>query len=159
MQDIESLIKRIATTDFFSRMGCDPDPVDGVIYIRDVLKVFIEPEDSYFQGCYKNLEWLPTSPSQDDPFNSFPKPPKELVDWRISVSKAVMQSIKGSSKDKFITGAHDFSLAARNGACFAFRQYVSESYYRAPGTWSKVVELYLSGRWPAGYSGRKLIAI
>jgi len=159
MQDVKSLISRIADTEFFSRMGCDPDSRDNVIYIRDVFRVFVEPVYSDFHGYYENLEWLPTSPYQDDPFNSFPKPPKKLVSWRIDVTKTVMQSIKVGSTVKFIAGPHDYSLAARDGACFAFRQYISESYYGVSGEWSKVIELYLSGRWPVGYSDTKLIVI
>jgi len=159
MLDVEKLIDDIARTDFFSSMGKAPDVVEGVVYVESVFRVFIEPLESDFAGAYKDLEWLPTTPTQDDPFNSFPKPPKELADARLKVSKAVMQSVKGVAKDKFLSGAHDFSLAARNAACFAFRQYVSEVYYGGDGAWSKIVGLYFSGRWPVGYAGDKLIVI
>lgn len=159
MLDIEKLIDDIARTEFFSNMGKAHDVAEGVIYIERVFRVFIEPLESDFAGGYKDLEWLPTTPTQDDPFSSFPKPPKELVDARLKVSKAVMQSVKGVARDKFVTGAHDFSLAARNAACFAFRQYVSEDYYGGGGVWSKIVELYFSGRWPVGYARDRLIVI
>ena len=159
MLDIEKLIDDIAQTNFFSNMGKAPDVVEGVVYIESVFRVFIEPLESDFAGAYKYLEWLPTTPTQDDPFNSFPKPPKEIADARLKASKAVMQSVKRVAKDKFVSGAHDFSLAARNAACFAFRQYVSQVYYGGDGAWSKIVGLYFSGRWPVGYAGEKLIVI
>lgn len=159
MLDIVGLTDSIAATQFFSRMGCGSGSENNVIYVKDVFRVFVEPIDSDFHGYYKMIEWLPTSPTQDDPFNSFPKPPKDLVSLRIDVSKAVMRSIKAVSKEKLIVGAHDFSAAAANGACFAFRQYVSESYYGVSGAWSKVAHVYLSGRWPVGYSDDKLIVI
>ncbi|WP_156352029.1 hypothetical protein [Pseudomonas sp. NBRC 111130] len=159
MLDVEKLIDNVARTDFFSSMGKAPDAIEGVVYIESVFRVFIEPLEADFAGAYKDLEWLPTTPTQDDPFNSFPRPPQELVDARLRVSKAVMQSVKNVAKDKFVSGAHDFSLAARNAACFAFRQYVSEVYYGGDGIWSKIVDLYFSGRWPVGYAGEKLIVI
>ncbi|MFQ6572331.1 hypothetical protein [Pseudomonas sp. UM16] len=159
MLDAEKLVDDIARARFFSRMGCAPDLNEGVIYVESVFKVFVEPEESDFHGVYKNLEWLPTTPTQEDPFNSFPKAPKDLVELRLKVSKAVMQSIKEVPKEKFIAGAHDFSVAARNAACFAFRQYVSECYYGSGSVWSRVVDLYFSGRWPVGYSKDKLIVI
>jgi len=159
MLDTEKVIDGIARARFFSEMGCAPGFVEGVIYIENVHRVFVDPVESEFLGVYKDLKWLPTTPTQDDPFNSFPKSPKELVDLRIKVSKAVMQSVKYIPRDKFVSGVHDFSLAAKNAACFAFRQYMSECYYGSEGVWSKVVGLYFSGRWPVGYSKKKLIAI
>lgn len=159
MLDVEKLIYDIARIDFFSSMGKAPDMVEGVVYIESVFRVFVEPLESDFAGTYKDLEWLPTTPTQDDPFNSFPKPPKDLADARLRVSKAVLQSVKRGAKDKLVSGAHDFGLAARNAACFAFRQYVSEIHYGGGGAWSKIVGLYFSGRWPVGYAGGKLIVI
>ncbi|MCE0975759.1 hypothetical protein [Pseudomonas putida] len=159
MLDFEKLTDEIGRANFFSKMGGVPDKVENIIYIESVFRVFIEPVESEFLGAYENLEWLPTTPTQDDPFKSFPKPPKDLVDLRLRVSKAVMQSVKKVPKDKFLSGAHDFSLAARNAACFAFRQYVSECYYGEESAWLRIVELYFSGRWPVGYSKNKLIVI
>jgi hypothetical protein len=93
------------------------------------------------------------------PLILFPKPSKDLVDLRILVNKAVMQSIKSAPNDRLISGAHDFGLAARDAACFAFRQHVSELYYEIDGAWSKITKLYLSGRWPIAHSKDKLIMI
>ncbi|WP_312352224.1 hypothetical protein [Pseudomonas sp.] len=159
MFDVDELIYEVGRTEFFSKLGCATDLKSGVIYVESIFKVFVEPVESDFEGCYKDLEWLPTSPTQQDPFNVFPKPRKELVDSRLRVSKAVMQSIKSVPKYKFVCGSHDFSIAARNAACFAFRQYVSESYYGDKCVWSKVIDLYFSGRWPVGYSRDRIIAI
>ncbi|WP_236235820.1 hypothetical protein [Pseudomonas faucium] len=159
MRDVERLISDVLRASFFSKMGAAPDSASEVIFIEGVFRVFVDPVESQFLGTYQNLEWLPTTPTQEDPFHSFPKAPKDLVELRLKASKAVMQSIKYMPKEIFISGAHDFSLAARNAACFAFRQYVSECYYGSVGVWSRVVDLYFSGRWPVGYSKEKLIAI
>jgi len=89
--------------------------------VESIFKIILEPVESDFEGFYKDLEWLPTSPTQQDPFTVFRKSPKELVGSRLRVSKAVLQSIKSFPKDKFVYRSHDFSIAARNAACFAFR--------------------------------------
>lgn len=157
--DIEAISNKIRSVDFFSKMGCPPDEKNGVIYIENVRKVFIESLESDFRSLYGEVEWLPSTPTQEDPFNEFPKAPKELTDARIFVSKVVLDSVRGMAKDKFVSGAHDFSLAARNAACFAFRQYISECYYQKHGIWSRIVELYYSGRWPVGYVKQVLIAV
>jgi len=159
MFNVDELIDQVVRADFFSKMGQASDFKSGVIYIESVFKVFVQPDERDFEGYYKYLEWLPTSPTQEDPFRAFPKPSKELMDSRLRVSEAVMQSIKSVPKDKFVFGPHDFCIAARNAACFAFRQYVSESYYGDKGAWSKVIDLYFSGRWPVGYSKDKMIVI
>ena len=159
MLDFEKIIDEVGRASFFSRMGSAPDAIEGVIFIKSVFRVFVEPVDSDYFGAYKDLEWLPTTPTQDDPFKSFPKPPKDLVDLRLGVSRAVMQSVKHVPKDKFLSGGHDFSLAARNAACFAFRQYMSECYYGRDSAWKKIVELYFDGRWPVGYLKDNLIVI
>ncbi|WP_323600944.1 hypothetical protein [Pseudomonas putida] len=159
MLDFQNLFDEIGRANFFSKMGEVADKVENVIYIESVFKVFVEPVEAEFLGAYEDLEWLPTTSTQDDPFKFFPKPPKDLVDLRLGVSKAVLQSVRNVPKDKFLSGAHDFSVAARNTACFAFRQYVSECYYGEDSVWLKMVELYCSGRWPVGYSKDKLIVI
>lgn len=159
MLDMDSFIERIANVAFFAEMGRPGDSVADVVYVENVQRVFIDPVESDFQGLYKYLEWLPTTSTQEDPFNTFPKAPKDLVDIRLRISKAVMQAIKRVPKDKFVFGAHDFSVAARNAACFAFRQYASECYYESGKVWSKIVDIYLSGRWPVGYAEGKIIVI
>jgi hypothetical protein len=77
----------------------------------------------------------------------------------MKVSKAVMAATKNIDKSKFICVSHDFSLAARNGVCFAFRQYVSESYYGLGDRWAAIIKLYYSGHWPVGFFNKKIIVI
>lgn len=66
-----------------------------MIYIENVRKVFIESLESDFRSLYGEVEWLPSTPTQEDPFNEFPKAPKELTDARILVSKVVLDSVRG----------------------------------------------------------------
>lgn len=119
----------------------------------------MEPSESEFYGCYDGVEWLPTSPTQPDPFYEIPKPPSDLVAMRIKANKAVMAATKNLDKSKFICAPHDFSLAARNGVCFAFRQYVSESYYGLGDRWLTIIRLYYSGHWPVGFFKNKIVVI
>lgn len=84
-------------------------------------KVFIVSSDIDFQGRYSEVEWLPTSPTKEDPFYNFPKSPQDLVSYRMTVNKAVMAATRNMDKNKFVSGRHD-RVAARNGISCAFRQ-------------------------------------
>jgi len=159
MPGVEKIIDDIAEASFFCAMGKVGEVAEGVIYVENVSRVFISPHDLDLPGDIEDLLWLPTSSTQDDPFNHFPAFPTELTALRLKVSKAVMQSIRQAPKSPFIAGAHDFSLAARNAACFAFRQYVTEDFFGNGAVWSEIVELYLSGRWPVGFMNGQIVVI
>lgn len=159
MIDIDEELIRIERCDFFSNMGADESKDSALIYIGDVRNVFVEPSVSEFEGYYDDVEWLPTSPTQPDPFYNLPKPASDLVAMRMKVNKAVMAATKNLDKNKFICVPHDFSLAARNGVCFAFRQYVSEEYYGLGDRWAKIVGVYYKGHWPVGFCKNKLVVI
>ncbi|WP_346398940.1 hypothetical protein [Pseudomonas syringae] len=157
--NIDLELKKIEESSFFSNMG-ELLPNEGsIICIESVRKVFVEPSKLEFQGNYEDVEWLPTSPTQEDPFYKLPKPPKELTELRIKINKAVMAATKNLKKEVFLCGPHDFSVAARNGICFAFRQYVSEHYYSLGDHWKEIVELYYKGHWPVGFTKDKLVII
>ncbi|KAA0995018.1 hypothetical protein FQ192_11730 [Pseudomonas sp. ANT_J12] len=157
--DIDEELIKIERGDFFSNMGTAGLTDSALIYIGDVRKVFVEPSMSEFEGYYDDVEWLPTSPTQPDPFYNLPKPPSDLVAMRMKVNKAVMAATKNLDKNKFTCAPHDFSHAARNGVCFAFRQYVSEEYYGLDDKWGTIVELYYKGHWPVGFCKGKLVVI
>ncbi|WP_237150644.1 MULTISPECIES: hypothetical protein [unclassified Pseudomonas] len=159
MIDIDEELIKIERGDFFSNMGTAGLTDSALIYIGDVRKVFVEPSMSEFEGYYDDVEWLPTSPTQPDPFYNLPKPPSDLVAMRMKVNKAVMAATKNLDKNKFTCVPHDFSLAARNGVCFVFRQYVSEEYYGLGDKWVKIVEVYYKGHWPVGFCKNKLVVI
>lgn len=159
MIDINKLLEEIEQANFFSKMGLSDIQNGNVILIDNVEKVFINPSDVDFKGFYERTEWLPTSLTQEDPFYKNHDDSKELIDLRIIVNKAVMNATRGLPKDKFISGPHDFSLAARNGICFAFRQYVTEKYLSLGNRWEVIVRIYYAGHWPVGFAKDKLIVI
>jgi hypothetical protein len=159
MIDIDEELIKIERGDFFSNMGADGLKDSALIYKGDIRKVFVEPSVFEFGRYYDDVEWLPTSPTQPDPFYNLPKPPSDLVAMRMKVNKAVMAATKNLDKNKFTCVPHDFSLAARNGVCFAFRQYVSEEYYGLGDRWAKIVDVYYKGHWPVGFCKNKLVVI
>lgn len=71
MLDMKKIINNIAQANFFSTMESFSKPIENTIYIQNVFRAFIEPLQSDFKGTYETLEWLPTAPTQSDPFNSF----------------------------------------------------------------------------------------
>lgn len=70
-----------------------------------------------------------------------------------------MAATRNLEREIFLSGPNDFSVAARNGICFAFRQYVSECYYNLGDQWKEIVEIYYKGHWPVGFTKDKLIVI
>lgn len=159
MFNVDEELNRILNANFFSNMGKGGANTGSIIYIENVKKVFLEPSDADFVGHYAEVEWLPTSPTQIDPFYDAPKNSRDLVSVRMTVNKAVLAATKNIDKSQFISGPHDFNVAARNGICFAFRQYVTEQYYDLGEVWHDIVKFYYSGRWPVGYFKNGLIVI
>lgn len=159
MFNLEKELKKIQETAFFKNMGVSCPSDSATIYIKDVNKVFVSPSDMDFRGRYAEVEWLPTSPTQADPFYSFSKNTQELTSLRMAMNKAVMAATKIMDKNQFVARPHDFSVAARNGACFAFRQYAAEQYYDLGDVWERIVEFYYAGHWPVGYFKNGLVII
>ncbi|OTA16774.1 hypothetical protein Xvie_01452 [Xenorhabdus vietnamensis] len=159
MININDELEKIEKAKFFSNMGLFDLHDQNVILIENVEKVFINPSDIEFKGTYKNTEWLPTSLTQDDPFYKKQDNPKDLIEIRMKINKAVMNSTKELDKSKFISRPHDFHQAARNAICYAFRQYMSEKYFNLGNKWEKIVDIYYAGHWPVGISKEKIIVI
>ncbi|MEO8533472.1 MAG: hypothetical protein ABI441_06975 [Flavobacterium sp.] len=159
MIDISKEISKISDAEFFSKMGAYDLHKDNLILVGNVRKAFVEPSDIDFKGLYKKTEWLPTSLTQEDPFYKKQEKPKNIIELRIEISKHVMIATKEINKDLFICSPHDFSIAARNAICFAFRQLVTERYFDLGDKWKIITDLYYAGHWPIGYANDKIIVI
>lgn len=159
MFDIDAEIKKIESCDFFSSMGMPGVNDESTIYIANVGRVFVEPSEVEFKGRYGEIDWLPSYPTQSDPFYDMPTPPKNLSDIRVKINRAAMAATKRLDRSKFLAGPHDFSVAARNGLCFAFRQYSSECYFGVGSRWRRIVDFYYAGRWPVGYYKGGLVVV
>lgn len=159
MFDIKDHFKRIESAAFFSKMGMNDLYGDAFILIENVRKVFVEPSDIEFKGHYNSLEWLPTTPSQDDPFYKKQSYPKDLIEQRKEITKCIMNATRNINKNNFIAPPHDFSVAARGAISFAFRQYITEQYFGLGNKWENIVNIYYAGHWPVGYTKENLIII
>lgn len=159
MIDISKLSEKIINANFFSKMGERDIHEEYVILVSSVQRVFVTPSNSDFNGLYSKTEWLPTSPTQDSPFYVKQKKTSELIELRKSVTKQIMDATKDMDKRNFLCPPHDFSLAARNAICFAFRELITENYYNLGDKWNKVTRIYFSGHWPVGYADDKFIVI
>ncbi|MCG8708032.1 hypothetical protein JHU04_001233 [Brenneria sp. 4F2] len=70
-----------------------------------------------------------------------------------------MAATRELNKADFISSPHDFSVAARNAICYAFRQLITERYFSLGGRWEKITNIYYSGHWPVGFTKEKYIVI
>ena len=157
--NIDAELQRIASTPFFSKLGCALPDAEALIRIESLRKAFVEPVAADFKDRHGSVEWLPTSPTQDDPFYKMPKPSADLAALRMQVNKAVMSATRQLDKTLFVVDQHDFSNAARGGICFAFRQYVSEIHHGLGDKWKQVVDIYYAGHWPIGVAAGKLVLV
>lgn len=159
MIDITEEIIKISEARFFSKMGLPDLHDDHFIAVGNVRKAFVEPTEIDFKGLYKQTVWLPTSPTQDDPFYKKYNNPKDIIALRKVITKHVMNATKEVNKEPFISSPHDFSTAARNAIFFAFRQLITERYFSLGDKWETIVALYYSGHWPVGYAKDNIIVI
>ena len=159
MINIENELNKIDAAKFFSAMGKRDLFADDILAIENVKKVFVEPSYDEFEGLYDEAEWLPSSPTQIDPFYGKISNTEEVARFRKEINKHVMHATRGMDKNIFSCSPHDFSSVARNAICFAFRQLITENYFSLGDKWSRVCEIYYSGHWPVGFTKEKYIII
>lgn len=141
---------KIQNTAFFSNMGKADLQADNVILFSDLEHLLLSE---------LNFIWLPTSPTQDDPFYTKQTLPKALIAQRIKITRCVMDSVKNIPRAPFQYDAHDFNIAAKNAISYAFRQYLSEKYFSLGDKWENIVNIYYQGYWPVGIYHNKIITL
>lgn len=152
MSFFNEIQQKIGITPFFSNMGQGSFDDKKIIHFQSI------------QACFEsslNVEWLPTSPTQTDPFYIKQGYPKDLVEMRLLVSKAVIESLKAFPvpDSHFQYDVHNFKIAARNAICYAFRQYLTEKYFNYGDNWENIIQIYYQGYFPIGFYKKKLVVI
>lgn len=92
---------KIQSTAFFSNMGKAALQADNVILFSGLESLLLSELD---------FIWLPTSPTQDDPFYTKQTLPKALIEQRIKITRCVMDSVKNIPCTPFQYNAHDFNI-------------------------------------------------
>lgn len=159
MYDIHSELDRIKNTCFFDKMGNDDLYQDNILFVSNVKCAFINFSNTVFADCYNDVTWLPSSPSEHDPFYGKRQSTSELFTQRKKINQAILVATRHMDKASFICSPHDFSEAARKAICFAFRQRVTEKYFQLGDHWEQICEIYYSGHWPVATLKGKYIVI
>ncbi|NHB59593.1 hypothetical protein G9F32_16500 [Acinetobacter sp. 194] len=159
MFNIDEEIKRINNSIFFSNFGINDINDSSIIFVDSLYKIFIEPKEEYFNNNYTKMDWLPSSPTQDDPYYKKIKNPPELINMKKNINKLILEKTRNIDTSLFKCQQHDFSIVAKNALSFSFRQLVVEEYFCLGNNWRKVVNLYYAGHWPFGYYKDKLFII
>ncbi|WP_230017054.1 hypothetical protein [Pseudomonas savastanoi] len=118
--NIDAEFEKIEESHFFSNMGELFSSEGSIICIENVRKVFLEPSELEFKGCYAEVEWLPISPTQDAPFYKLPKPSAELTELRVKVNKSVMAVTRNLEKGLFYVGRMISVLLPEMGSVLLF---------------------------------------
>lgn len=152
---LDTLKTQIASAAWFSRCGQFPGEPDAVPLAA------VSGADDW--------NWLPTSREQPDPIHG----DRLVVELdragnqesrraaELEITKVVLTSMR-SIPDKLpalVDGPHDFTLAAKAGAAFAARMAIRELMVGHPAMWCRVIQLYVAGYWPCGWSTDKRVLV
>ncbi len=152
---LDTLKTQIARAAWFSRCGQFPGELDAVSLAT------VSGTDDW--------DWLPTSCEQVDPIHG-----DRLVNeldgagnqrtrraLELEISKRVLTALH-SVPDRLpalTDGPHDFTTAAKSGAVFAARMAVRELMIAHPATWCRVIDLFVAGYWPCGWSKKRAVIV
>ena len=127
------------------------------------------PQDSEQDAIADDMEWLPSTQSQEDPIHGSAliqlarklRVEDPLKRARTEFYKTTLDSLgqQMTHSPLLTVGAHDFSDAAKGSALFAVRMAVTEILTGREGFWCSLIPLYQAGFWPCGRltSGRVVV--
>lgn len=156
---IDEIVSKIASAKWFSQVGLFPAR-EGMQPIRNLAAwdrdTFAADTDAYHAGIAAQMDWLPTTRDQVDPFygetlrSALVQAGPEAREKVMEVSKQVMKSLRAMENSKLTSGPNDFSEAAIGGAIYCSRMAAMEAVIGNPAVWNDLLELYSSGFWPCG---------
>ncbi|WP_046225662.1 hypothetical protein [Paenibacillus dauci] len=163
-------LERISEVAFFSSLGqplaeefaakLQPElPFLHYMQLPDVQETFVQPTLPEWIKLQSAVRWLPSSPTEPDPFYPAMSADPQLLDIRKQIYQAVLRQTRTARPDTLKCRPHDFTTAARQAAGYAYRQYAMERYYDLGSSWQRVIQLYEAGHWPAGYAKDTLVWI
>ena len=144
---LDELAAQIASASWFDRCGQFPGG-PGAVPLATV-------------AASDDWDWLPTSREQTDPIYG-----DDLVtelqhtgneqarrEAELAMAKCVLSALRSvpDQLPALIDGPHNFTGAAKSGAVYAARMAARELLV-GPATWCSVVQLFISGYWPCGWS-------
>jgi hypothetical protein len=158
----------IVTTEWFSRLG-EPCPEDAYVHISTLAPWANQPtNDKEVEEVADKMEWLPSSPEQDDPIHGGSLEERvqalgkkqEFAQKSLEVYRTMLASLrKSGSHPALKVGPHDFTEASRGAALFAVRRAAFEILLGEPGFWCKLMTIYHTGHWPCGMLPNKQIVV
>lgn len=146
------LLQRIAQTPFFSRMG-QPLPAQEGVYAVGSLAAALQAIDN------DGFAWMPNALEDPDPFHGPLPRPAALMELRRQVNQALMRTLSAQTHASLRLPPHDFHLAARDAAMYAYRQSLTEEHLGLPPRWQEVVDLYSCGHWPLAHAPGRLLVV
>ncbi len=154
---LAGLESRIVAADWFSRLGSFREQ-PGRRAIANLsawdAAVFAPDTDPRLAAIAAEMDWLPASKDEPDPFHADVLASRlERSDSArvLDVCRAAMKSLRGATRrDALRSGPHDYAGAAERAALHCVRMAAIETVLGTPGPWNEVLALYLAGHWPCG---------
>jgi hypothetical protein len=154
---LEQLLTELGEARWFESLG-RYEGAEGTLAIRD-LEPWRSEDSADPQGIARQLRWLPTKVSEDDPVHGASLRDtarqlgrvEELKRAGLEAYKVALASMSRASPQPLLrVGPHDFTEAAKGAAAFAARAAAGEIVVEKQGFWCSVISLYRSGHWPCG---------
>ncbi|CZF86826.1 hypothetical protein [Grimontia marina] len=163
----EELITKIDNTSWFTKSGsyCSSGNNIGIQNLRawdnSTFEDSLSPE---LKKIASSMDWLPSSRDQKDPFHGqeLTKRVAAIEGGKTKVMaayKAASKKLSGYDKSKFVSGPHDYSIAAKNAALYCVRMAAMECLSDSQGIWVEVFKVYSQGFWPCGVLPDKKLVV
>lgn len=157
--NINEMISEIKKAKWFSEVGSYPGG-GGKRPIRSLAawdsNVFAEGIDAHHAEIAAQMDWLPTTRDQSDPFhgeslrNELQEAGPEAKAKVMEAYKQAMKSLGTVEASKLASGQNNFSEAATGAALYCSRMAAMEVVTGKPAIWCDLFEVYCAGYWPCG---------
>ena len=156
---LEKIRQTIAHAGWFSQISRF-HAVSGMLALASLRawddQVFNTGISGYEASIAVNMEWLPVSISETDPFhgNSLHTDlERRQVEFRPvlkDMSCLCMKSLRVVADDAIRSGPHNYTKTAKDAAMYCVRMATMEILADRPGRWLQLLSLYEAGYWPCG---------
>lgn len=157
--NIDFIIFKIAEANWFSAVGTFRDK-KGMQSITSLAAwdsdIFSENLNARDTRIAAQMDWLPSSKNQIDPFygdlliEKWNEVKPDFEDKVMEIYKKTLYSLRAADISKLISGPHNYFEVAKGSALYCSRMAAIEIAIDHPSIWNELIDLYIEGYWPCG---------
>ena len=157
--NIDFIIFKIAEANWFSVVGTFRDK-KGMQSITSLAAwdsdIFSENLNARDTRIAAQMDWLPSSKNQIDPFygdlliEKWNEVKPDFEDKVMEIYKKTLYSLRAADISKLTSGPHNYFEVAKGSALYCSRMAAIEIAIDHPSIWNELIDLYIEGYWPCG---------